>query len=53
MGSTEDEIDFTYELCLQFVDGCQRVWYSDELEQQEIELDAFWIMQTEVTNAAI
>ncbi|MBI9045991.1 MAG: SUMF1/EgtB/PvdO family nonheme iron enzyme [Anaerolineaceae bacterium] len=30
---------------------CVRVWFEDELPQQEIYLDAYWIDQTEVTNA--
>ncbi len=51
MGSTEAQIDAALALCKQYVgDGCQRDWFTGELQQHTVSVEAFWIMQTEVTN---
>jgi len=58
MGSTDEEVDYALELCEQYWDAlqekdeCERSWYEDEQPlSTDIEVDAFWIMQFEVTNA--
>lgn len=51
MGSTEAEIDEAFEFCKQFSDSCSRDWFIDEAPQQIVDVNTFWIMQTEVTNA--
>ncbi|KAF0109241.1 MAG: hypothetical protein FD146_285 [Anaerolineaceae bacterium] len=38
-------------ICNQFVSGCSRGWFTDEEPVHKVYLDAFWIDQTEVTNA--
>jgi len=50
MGSTDAEIDAAFALCEQYDASCSRDWFTDEAPQQILNLDAFWIMQTEVTN---
>ncbi len=47
MGSTEADIDQVIEEC----PHCRRDWFTNEMPQHEVYLDAFWIDQTEVTNA--
>ncbi len=63
MGSSEEEIDIVSEYCTEKQeennspytdtrhDPCQISNYDDERPQLEVYLDAFWIDQTEVTNA--
>jgi formylglycine-generating enzyme required for sulfatase activity len=51
MGSTDAEIDDAFELCKRFYDSCSRDWFTDEAPAQSVNVDSFWIMQTEVTNA--
>jgi formylglycine-generating enzyme required for sulfatase activity len=51
MGSSEAEMDAAFELCQQTYGGCKRDWFNDEVPQHQVELDAFWIGKTEVTNA--
>ena len=53
MGSTEDEIDNMFAQCNQEYGSskCEKSWYEDESPQHPVTLDAFWIDQTEVTNA--
>jgi formylglycine-generating enzyme required for sulfatase activity len=47
MGSTNADIDEVMRAC----STCQRNWFKDEMPQHKVYLDAFWIDQTEVTNA--
>lgn len=47
MGSSDAEIVRVLESCA----GCQRDWFIDERPAHEVYLKAFWIDQTEVTNA--
>ena len=47
MGSTNADIDEVMKAC----PSCQREWFKDEMPQHKVYLDAFWIDQTEVTNA--
>lgn len=63
MGSSDEEIDFVSKYCTEKQeennspytdtrhDPCQISNYNDERPQLEVYLDAFWIDQTEVTNA--
>ena len=52
MGSTEAQIDEALALCNQYNNNsCQRDWFTDELPQHTVSVEAFWLMQTEVTNA--
>jgi formylglycine-generating enzyme required for sulfatase activity len=51
MGSTEAEVDAAVELCQQAYESCEREWFEDEQPQHRVNLDAFWIGKTEVTNA--
>jgi formylglycine-generating enzyme required for sulfatase activity len=51
MGSTPEQIDVALTACQQFANDCYRDVYLDEAPQHTVMLDAFWIMQTEVTNA--
>jgi formylglycine-generating enzyme required for sulfatase activity len=46
MGSTNTEIDTILAGCK----DCKRDWYIGELPQHKVDLDAFWIDKTEVTN---
>ncbi|MBV7335648.1 formylglycine-generating enzyme family protein [Chloroflexi bacterium TSY] len=53
MGSTEQQLEDALELCNSYYgdgDDCKRTWFADEQPQSTIETDAFWIMETEVTN---
>jgi iron(II)-dependent oxidoreductase len=51
MGSTEEQIEAAFKECQQFRSDCQREWFTNEMPQHIVMQDAFWIMQTEVTNA--
>lgn len=51
MGSTPEQIDAAVELCQQVYKDCNRDAYTDEADQHTVDLPAFWIMRTEVTNA--
>jgi formylglycine-generating enzyme required for sulfatase activity len=46
MGSTDEDIDAILAVC----SDCERDWYTDEQPQHEVDLNAFWIDRTEVTN---
>jgi len=48
MGSNADD---TMAECRKFRDDCARDWFTDEEPIHLVNLDAFWIDQTEVTNA--
>ena len=51
-GSSDEEVDFFYQRCIDDIDDdCKRVWFEREQPQRSIYLNAFWIDQTEVTNA--
>ncbi|MCZ7540530.1 MAG: formylglycine-generating enzyme family protein, partial [Anaerolineae bacterium] len=51
MGSTDPQIDAALEQCRADYGPCERDWFTDEKPRSEVCLDAFWIGQTEVTNA--
>lgn len=51
IGSTEAEIEDAISLCNQFYSPCNRWYYEREYPRHPVSLDAFWIDQTEVTNA--
>jgi formylglycine-generating enzyme required for sulfatase activity len=48
MGSTQDEADAARKKC---GSNCEKKWFDAEVPQHKVYLDAFWIDQTEVTNA--
>jgi formylglycine-generating enzyme required for sulfatase activity len=48
MGSDADD---ALAECQKFYDGCERDWFTDEEPIHTVDLDAFWIDRTEVTNA--
>jgi formylglycine-generating enzyme required for sulfatase activity len=45
------DADQSLEICNQFFGGCSRDWFTNEEPVHKVYLDAFWIDQTEVTNA--
>jgi formylglycine-generating enzyme required for sulfatase activity len=47
MGSTDEDVDAVMGEC----PGCMQASFTDESPQHSVYLDAFWIDQTEVTNA--
>lgn len=47
MGSTRADIDIVMDAC----SDCLPEWFDHEMPQHKVYLDAFWIDQTEVTNA--
>jgi len=54
MGSTEEEIEFGYQMCeAAAVESaqCSRSWVEDEAPTSQQEMAAFWIDRTEVTRA--
>ncbi len=52
MGSSENEIDDLFAQCEeQGNDKCERSWYEDQSPQHIVTLNAFWLDQTEITNA--
>jgi len=51
MGSTEKEVDAALALCHASYGNCERSWFAVEQPQHTVTLDAYWIGQTEVTNA--
>jgi TolB protein len=51
MGSTETEIEDAITLCQEHYKICNRWYYMREHPQHAVSLDAYWLDQTEVTNA--
>jgi serpin B len=54
MGSTDAQLDQAVQACTEILgtsSGCQRSGFSDEQPAHTVALDAFWLDQTEVTNA--
>ena len=51
MGSDEEEVELVSETCSEYRSGCQWNWFTDEQPIHTVELDVFWMDQTEVTNA--
>lgn len=51
MGSTDAEVDAALELCDQYYDSCDRIWFAQELPAHTVALHSFWFDRTEVTNA--
>ena len=51
MGSTDEQLDYTVELCTQYYEGCKLDWFRREQPVHTVTLDGFWIDRTMVTNA--
>jgi formylglycine-generating enzyme required for sulfatase activity len=51
LGSSDAEVDAALALCVQYQSNCDRSWFTAEQPQHEVHLDAYWIGETEVTNA--
>ena len=51
MGSTDEQLDQAVALCQQYTDACARDLFTIEQPAHFVNLDAYWIMQTEVSNA--
>ncbi len=51
MGTSDAQMDQALQLCHEANDDCEREWFKDEQPAHTVALDAFWIDQTEVTNA--
>jgi len=61
MGSMEPDVEFAMDVCTKYHlgchvcnpgrDVCKREWFLDEQPAHAVALDAFWLDQTEVTNA--
>lgn len=45
------DVDDALAECQKYRSDCQRSWFTDEGPSHKVELDAFWMDQTEVTNA--
>ncbi len=51
MGSNDAEVDTALEMCNAYYSSdCERAWFEVEQPAHTVELDSFWIDQTEVTN---
>ncbi len=51
MGMSDAQVDEVVRICRQTDDGCRREWFKSTQPAHTVTLDAFWIDQTEVTNA--
>jgi formylglycine-generating enzyme required for sulfatase activity len=52
LGSSEEEIERAFHDCQERIgDACQRRWFEAESPRRTVDLEAFWIDRTEVTNA--
>lgn len=52
MGSTEEEVERAFQDCKERIgEACQRRWFEVESPKRTVDLGAFWIDRTEVTNA--
>ena len=51
MGISDAQLDIALRVCNEVRDDCEREWFDDEQPAHTVALDAFWIDQTEVTNA--
>jgi formylglycine-generating enzyme required for sulfatase activity len=51
MGSTKEEVETAYELCLEYFSFCDWGPFDHEYPVHTVALDSFWIDRTEVTNA--
>ncbi|MBN1484053.1 MAG: formylglycine-generating enzyme family protein [Chloroflexia bacterium] len=51
MGSTDAQIEAALELCRSSRETCERSTFEDELPAHPVALSAFWLDQTEVSNA--
>lgn len=51
MGSTSEQVDEAMAFCKQSRQDCDPAWFQDEAPAHEVCLSAFWLAQTEITNA--
>ncbi len=52
MGSSDEEIEEAFQHCKEIMGkDCNRRWFEAEAPQRFVDLEAFWIDRTEVTNA--
>jgi len=51
MGTNDAQVDEALRACNELSDDCEREWFKNEQPAHTVALDAFWIDQTEVTNA--
>ena len=52
MGNSDQQLQDALDLCVPLrPNGCQRAWYEDEQPQFAANTAAFWVMETETTNA--
>jgi formylglycine-generating enzyme required for sulfatase activity len=51
MGSSDDEMDYGLQLCLEYFRDCERLLSKDEQPVHTVVVDGFWVDQTEVTNS--
>ncbi len=51
MGSTNAQVDYAWNICKELGIDCQSEWLTAEQPTHTVNLDAFWIDRTEVTNA--
>jgi formylglycine-generating enzyme required for sulfatase activity len=49
LGSTQADVDWAVAACLEFRDDCNASSYEDEMPQHTVQLDPYWIDQTEIT----
>jgi formylglycine-generating enzyme required for sulfatase activity len=51
MGSDYREVDRALDMCNEYHGDCERYWFEDEQPAHDVQLDAYWVDGTEVTNA--
>jgi sulfatase modifying factor 1 len=51
LGSTQADVDWAVDACREFTDNCDPTTFEDEMPQHTVQLDPYWIDQTEVTVA--
>jgi formylglycine-generating enzyme required for sulfatase activity len=49
LGSSQADVDWAMEACLEFFNECDSVKFEDEMPQHTVWLDPYWIDQTEIT----
>ncbi|MGB2962516.1 MAG: SUMF1/EgtB/PvdO family nonheme iron enzyme [Anaerolineales bacterium] len=51
LGSTQEDVDWAGEACVQFSEYCSSSSFEHEMPQHSVQLDPYWIDQVEVTMA--